>query len=372
VEENTGSKSLVDIARLVNGTIVGKNTNFQVTGLAALDRAGPGDISFLTNLKYKSLLDDTKAGAVLISGELPDTESEIIFIVVKDAYLALARLLSMFHPPVLPEDGFRETAIIHPEASIGKNVKIAPGSVTSAGASIGDNTAIFPGVYIGKNVSIGADCIIYPNVSIYHEVSIGCRVIIHAGAVIGSDGFGFARERASYVKISQIGSVIIQDDVEIGANCTVDRGSMGMTVIERGVKLDNLCHLAHNVTVGCDTVFAAQTGISGSTSIGKRNIFGGQVGLAGHIKTGDDVVCTAKSGVTKSVPEGKMMSGFPHLAHGDWRKQQISIRRLPKMMSDLKAMNAELSALKMEIESLYSSVKGEYRDSKDSSNSSEC
>ena len=348
------SQTLYDIAKLVEGTIVGKADNFIVTGLAALDRAGPGDISFLTNPKYRDLLTSTQAGAVLVSGSLPEKKSSIVFLQVKDAYLALARLLQLFHPPLLPTLGVHDSAVIDPDAELAEGVKIGSGVSVAAGAVVGENTSIFPGVYVGENASIGSNCIIYSNVSIYHEIIIGNRVIIHAGAVIGSDGFGFAREGARYVKIPQIGSVHIHDDVEIGANCTIDRGSMGMTIIKRGVKLDNLCHLAHNVILGEDTAIAGQAGISGSTTVGERVMIGGQAGFAGHISIGDDVIVTGRTGVVKSIPDGQRFSGFPAFPHREWRRAQIAMRHAPDMISDIRKLKDEIAELNNKIDTLCS------------------
>lgn len=341
-----GKQMLSDVVALIDGKLFGQTDDFEVTGLAALDRATPGDISFLTNPKYSNLLETTCAGAVLISGKEPAHDySGIPLIYVKDAYLALARLLQAYHPPVLIPEGIADTARIHHSANLGKNVRVGENAVVSDGATVGDNCTIFPNVFIGKDVRIGNECTLYSNTSIYHQVIIGDRVIIHSGAVIGSDGFGFAKEGPKYIKMPQIGSVQIDDDVEIGANCTIDRGSMGMTVIERGVKLDNLIHLAHNVRVGEDTAIAAQTGISGSTTIGKRNMIGGQVGLAGHISTGDDVILTAKAGIIKSVKSSQMMSGFPPASHREWRTNQAALRHGAEMRQELKKLKKQVADL---------------------------
>lgn len=345
-------KTLREIVRCIDGHLSRESADFKVTGLAALDRAGPGDLSFLTNPRYRHLLETTRAGAVLVSDDTPDPGTGPVLIRVSNPYLALARLLQMFHPPTIPMEGIHELAVIDPGADIGKNVRIGPCAVVAGGAHIGDNTVLFPGVYIGSNAAVGDDCIIYANVSVYHEVKIGHRVIIHSGAVLGSDGFGFARDGARYEKIPQIGSVVVNDDVEIGSNCTIDRGSMGMTVIETGVKLDNMIHLAHNVTVGEHTAIAAQTGVSGSSSIGKRNQVGGQVGIGGHIDIGDDTILTAKSGIMKSIGNGKMISGFPQMPHNQWRRTHAALRHGAEMRADIKALKEQVEMLQKRIREL--------------------
>ncbi|HPQ40447.1 MAG TPA: UDP-3-O-(3-hydroxymyristoyl)glucosamine N-acyltransferase [bacterium] len=365
---NAESITLSELVRRIGGRLPVAAADFTVTGLAALDRAGPGDISFLTNPKYAHMLATTRAGAVLVAenAEVPATDT--VLIRVADAYLVLAKLLQMFHPPVLPPEGIHPQAVVDPTATVGENVRISPGTVIAAGAAIGANTVLFPGVYIGRNTRVGCDGIIYSNVSIYHGVTIGDRVIIHSGAVVGSDGFGFARDGHRYEKIPQIGSVIIKDDVEIGANCTIDRGSMGMTVIETGVKLDNMIHLAHNVRVGEHTAIAAQTGVSGSVTIGKRTQIAGQVGIGGHVVIGDDTILTAKAGIMKSIGDNMMISGFPQMPHNEWRRTQAALRRGAEMRNNIKELKQEIENLHDRIRRLEAERKELGSDCTDSDN----
>jgi UDP-3-O-[3-hydroxymyristoyl] glucosamine N-acyltransferase len=341
---------LSDLVRHCGGTLIGSGRDFTVNSLAALDQAGPADVSFLSNPKYRESLKTTRAGAVLLTESIPGTPFQIIR--VDDPYLALARILTLLHPTRLPGIGVHPTAVIKPGTRLGSNVRIDANVVVESNVTIGDGTALFPGTTIGEDSIIGNDCIFYPNVTLYHSVNVGSRVIIHAGSVIGSDGFGFAREGAKYIKIPQIGGVTIGDDVEIGACCTIDRGSMSHTRISSGTKLDNMIMLAHNVAVGEDTAIAAQTGISGSTKIGNRVIIAGQVGVVGHIKIGDEAIITAKCGVTKSVPEKTMLSGFPSMIHKKWLRVQGVLGNALKMKSELNALKTKIVELESKITQL--------------------
>lgn len=335
---------LSDLAGMLGAELTGQGPDLIVTGMAALDRAGPDQISFLTNPKYRHLVGQTRAGAVLVSNDYSD-KAACRLLKVKDPYLALARLTALFYPPVLPHAGIHPTAIIDPETSVADTASVGAHSVLEKGVRIGDHTAIFPGVFVGRDSVIGSNCIVYPNVTIYHGVNIGNSVIIHAGSVIGSDGFGYARDGNRYVKVPQIGGIVIEDDVEIGANCTLDRGSMGVTRIGRGVKLDNLVHVAHNVGIGADTAIAAQSGIAGSTTIGNRVTMAGQVGVAGHLVVGDDVVLTARAVAVKSVPEKTMLSGYPPLPHREWMRNQIALRNIHKLEEALKQLSQKVEQL---------------------------
>ena len=332
------------LAGMLSAEMTGEGPDFIVTGMAALDRAEPDQISFLTNPKYRQLVGQTKAGAVLVSMDFSD-QADCRLLKVRDPYLALARLAALFHPPVLPPAGIHPTAIIDRGASVSASASVGAHAILENGVRIGDNTAIFPGVFVGRDSIIGSDCIVYPNVTIYHGVTVGDGVIVHAGAVIGSDGFGYARDGSCYIKVPQIGGIIIEDDVEIGANCTLDRGSMGVTRIGRGVKLDNLVHVAHNVGIGADTAIAAQSGIAGSTTIGNRVTMAGQVGVAGHLVVGDDVVLTARTAAIKNVPEGTMLSGYPPLPHREWMRIQVALRNILKMEEALKKLAQKVQEL---------------------------
>ncbi len=341
---------LSEIVCSLNGHLPVTGPDFLVESVASLDTATPNDISFLSNPKYKHLLPITKAGAVLLS-EMPDIPVRFQPVIVENPYLALAKLLTLLHPPQLPAPGIHPSVIMGRDVCIGPHTRIAPHVVIGDGSIIGEDTAIFAGTVIGEHVTIGRNSIIYPNVSIYHQVFIGDRVIIHASAVIGSDGFGFAKDRSQYIKMPQIGTVKIEDDVEIGAGCTIDRGSTGTTVISKGVKLDNLIHLAHNVHIGEDTAIAAQTGVSGSTIIGKRVTIGGQAGLAGHIKIGDDAILTAKSGITKSAAPGTMLSGFPSDLHKRWLRNQGVLAKGIEMKEKIHELENRIQELEKRLKS---------------------
>ncbi len=317
--------------------------------LATLEQAGPEDVSFLANPKYRHLLEKTRAGIVIMAEVIPDAPFAILL--TPEPYLAMTRALALFDKPLLPPTGIHSSAVIGSDCWIDEDVRIAPNVSIGNGVRIAKGSALYPGVVLGDGVRIGFACILYPNVSIYHGVAIGNRVIIHANSVIGSDGFGFAREGAHYVKIPQIGSVIIHDDVEIGAGCTIDRGSLGTTVIGSRSKLDNLIQIAHNVQIGEDTVIVAQTGVSGSTRIGNRVTVAGQVGIAGHLEIADDCTITARCGVMKSVKPGTVLSGFPPAPHKEWLKTQgilskaqemyQSIRDLTRRIEELERLNNE-------------------------------
>jgi UDP-3-O-[3-hydroxymyristoyl] glucosamine N-acyltransferase len=314
-------KILRELAEYVHGKVVG-DEQIIITAVAGIEDAEQGHITFLANPKYRAKLHQTRASAVIVS---PDVDTHgLAAIQVDNPYLAFAHLLSLFsqkkHPPV----GIHHTCLIGEGSVLGDHCAIGAYVTIGNQVTLGDRTIIYPGVVIGDNVTIGSEAIIYPNVSILQDVSIGKRVIIHSGTVIGSDGFGFAPEGEQYYKIPQVGTVVIEDDVEIGANVTIDRGTLGKTHIHRGVKIDNLVQIAHNVVIGENSIIVAQVGISGSTKVGKHVTLAGQVGLVGHIQIGDYVTIGAQSGVTKSVSDRTFLSGSPAVEHHVWKKAQVS------------------------------------------------
>ncbi len=311
--------------------------------LATLEQAGPEDVSFLANPKYRHLLDKTRAGIVIMADVIPNAPFAILL--TPEPYLAMTRALALFDRPLLPPVGIHSSAVIGSDCCIDEDVRIASNVSIGNGVRIGKGTALFPGVVLGEGVQIGSGSILYPNVSIYHGVVIGHRVIIHANSVIGSDGFGFAREGTHYVKIPQIGRVVVHDDVEIGAGCTIDRGSLGTTVIGTRSKLDNLIQIAHNVQIGEDTIIVAQTGVSGSARIGNRVTVAGQVGIAGHIEIADDCTITARCGVMKSVKAGTVLSGFPPAPHKEWLKTQSILGRAQEMYESIRDLTRRLEEL---------------------------
>ncbi len=328
---------LSDLAARIGARLDGEGSAV-VTGIASLEDAVPGQVSFLANPKYTGLALASKASAIIAKKRLEG--SSAAFLISENPYYAYACAVELFHPPARPPAGISPAARVHPGARLGKDVSIGPFVSIGDGAVVGARTALFPGVVIGEGASVGDDCLLYPNVVLYHGVRVGSRVILHAGAVIGSDGFGFAPSREGFRKIPQVGTVEIEDDVEIGANTTVDRAALGVTRIRRGTKLDNLIQVGHNVVIGSDTVIAAQTGISGSSKIGSRVMMGGQVGIGGHIEVGDGIMLAAKSGVGGSLAasESKAWSGIPVMPHPIWLRMVTLLPRLPELFRRVKRL----------------------------------
>ena len=321
----------------------------EITGLAKIEEAGPGELTFLANPKYEKFLADTKASAVLVSKN--QSAEGFTVIRVDDPYRAFAQLLALFYPEEQPIPiGVHPSAQIGPGVTLAKEVRIAAGVVIGSGSVLGKNVCVYPNVVIGDRVSIGEGTVVRAGVSIRSGVQIGNRVTIQDNAVLGSDGFGFApTAQGEFEKIPQVGTVIIGDDVVIGAGCTIDRATMGSTRIESGVKLDNLIQVAHNVVIGANTVIAAQTGISGSTKIGKNCMIGGQVGFAGHLNLGDRVQIGAQSGVLRSWPtDSKIFGTFAKPLSEELRLQAhlLKIAQLIKTVQNLEKKVEALSAKK--------------------------
>ena len=281
--------SAKQIAEFIQGTIVG-DENATVHTFAKIEEGIPGAISFLSNPKYTPYIYDTQSSIVLVNNDfVPEKEVKATLIKVNNAYESLAKLLNLYEMSKPKKTGIDPLAYIAPTAKIGENVYIAPFACVGDNAEIGDNTSLHPHATVGSGAKVGHDCILYPHVTVYHDCRVGNHCILHAGSVVGADGFGFAPSPEGYEKIPQIGIVVLEDNVEIGANTCIDRATMGATIIRKGVKLDNLIQIAHNVEVGSHTVMASQVGIAGSTKIGEWCMFGGQVGVAGHIKVGNKV-----------------------------------------------------------------------------------
>ena len=322
-----------EIAQIIEGKIKG-DPDTEVTGIAEIDKAGRGEITFLSNPKYKKFLETTKASCIIVSEKEKSDKKNLI--ICKDPYLAFGKLVQFFYPEQkFPFSGINSEAVISENVSLGSNINIAPFVFVGKDSSIGSNTNIYPNVTIYDNVEIGENCLIYSNVVIRERCKIGNNVIIHAGAVIGSDGFGYVWSGDGYDKIPQVGIVVIEDDGEIDANCTIDRAALGETIIKKGTKLDNLVHLAHNVSIDESTAIAAQTGISGSTKIGKRVQVGGQAGFAGHIEVGDDVKIGGQAGITKDVKPGIFITGTPARPFFQQRKIEAVLALLPKIYKKL-------------------------------------
>jgi UDP-3-O-[3-hydroxymyristoyl] glucosamine N-acyltransferase len=336
-------KTLKEIAKLLGGEVVG-DENIVIKGVAGIKEARDGDITFLANPKYFSLIDKTQASAIITSREPVASSKPIIR--TDDASVAFAKIISLLAPSdVAHPVGIHKTAIIGKNVSLGKNVAIAPYVVIEDNAQIGDGSIIYSFCYVGCNARIGEGVLIYPNVSIRERVIIGNRVIVHSGAVIGSDGFGFANVKGMHQKIPQIGTVEIGDDVEIGANVAIDRARFDKTIISKGTKIDNLVHIAHNVVVGENSIIVAQAGVSGSTVIGKNVTLAGQAGLVGHITIGDGAVVAAQAGVTKSVPENTVVSGYPAREHNSAKKINACVQNLPRVYEDLKELKKKIAEL---------------------------
>jgi len=345
-------KTLGEIAKLVEGEVVG-DSNVVVTGICGIKEAQDGDLTFIANPKYLSLMENTKASAIITSFDVEEAPKPIIK--TKNPSLAFAKMVSLMAPnQVIHPEGIDDRAVIGKNVKLGKNVAVQAYAIIEDEASIGDNSIIYAGVYIGHHARIGEDVLIYPNVAIRERVEIGNRVIIHSGTVIGSDGFGFATVKGLHHKIPQIGTVEIEDDVEIGSNVTIDRARFGKTKICQGTKIDNLVQIAHNVNIGKNCIVVAQTGISGSTKIGERVTFAGQSGIVGHIEIGDDAVIAAQAGVTKSVPKNICVSGYPAKPHHIAKRVNALIQRLPKLFSTI-------NELKKRIEELETKIENEYR-----------
>lgn len=335
--------SLSKIAQLVEGDIIG-SSSLMIRGAAPFDMADENQITVAGVAKYLKALDATAAGAILVPRNIQTAKQPLVQ--VDNPMVAFAKVMHYFHPPQKPEAGIHPSASIGHEVQIGHEVCIGPMAVIGNRVIVGDRIWLQPGVVIGDHVEIGNDVTLYPNVTVAAGCKIGNRVVIHSGTVIGSDGFGYAPDGKSYHKIPHIGFVQIDDDAEIGANNTIDRGTFGKTWLRRGVKTDNLVHIAHNVTVGENTVLVAQVGISGSVSIGKNAILAGQAGIAGHLTIGDGATIGPQTGVGKPVPDGQIvMSGLPEMPQRLWLRVQRLIPKLPEFSKRLSRLEKQLQAL---------------------------
>jgi UDP-3-O-[3-hydroxymyristoyl] glucosamine N-acyltransferase len=330
---------LAKIAERVNGDLKG-DRNQCIRGVAPFEDATGDDITFAADPKFLKKVDETGAGAVIVPRNFRASSKNLVQ--VDNPQVAFARVVALFHPPLKPETGISPKAFIGDHFIGGQDISIAPFAVIQKNVYLGDRVIIHPNVAIGDNVVIGDDVEIFPNVTILERCKIGSRVKIQAGSVIGSDGFGFAPDGKSYYKIPQIGIVQIDDDVEIGAGNTIDRATFGRTWVKKGVKTDNLVHIAHNVTVGENTILVAQVGISGSVTIGAHAVLAGKVGVSGHLTIGDDVIIGAQSGISKSIPSGEVVSGSPEMPHRVWLKVQRILPRLPELKKKLAEIEKRL------------------------------
>ena len=341
--------SAKQIAEYIQGTIVG-DENATVNTFAKIEEGIPGAISFLSNPKYTHYIYDTQSSIVLVNKDFtPEKEVKATLIKVDNAYESLAKLLNLYEMSKPKKTGIDPLAYIAPTAKIGENTYIGPFACVGDYAEVGDNTSLHPHATVGSGAKVGSDCILYPHATVYHDCRIGNGCILHAGSVVGADGFGFAPSPEGYEKIPQIGIFILEDNVEIGANTCIDRATMGATVIHKGVKLDNLIQIAHNVEIGSNTVMASQVGIAGSTKVGEWCMFGGQVGLAGHIKVGDKVNCGAQSGIANNTKSGSTIMGSPAFEVKGFMKSSAAFKKLPEIYLELNAMKKELEELKKQL-----------------------
>lgn len=339
--------TLSELATLTHSSLVG-DPNVEIFDVADLDSATQKDASFLSNPRYVPSMQRSKAGVIFVTPQTKILENRN-FLLNDNPSKAFQQLVDLFYCNAQINSGFQgihSSAVIHESATIGKNVQIAPHAVIDQTVSIGDNTIIGAGVYIGPNCVIGEECHIHPNVTIRENCKIGNRVIIQPGAVIGSCGFGYhTDQKGKHTKLNQVGSVTIEDDVEIGANTTIDRARFKTTIVGQGSKLDNLIQIAHGVEIGPDNIFAAQTGIAGSTTTGRLVMSGGQVAIAGHIELGNGVMIAAKSGVSKSLPKAGKYNGIPAMPLNEYNRNAVYLRNIEKYIKQIKELEERLNAI---------------------------
>jgi UDP-3-O-[3-hydroxymyristoyl] glucosamine N-acyltransferase len=336
------------LAEYVGGRVIGDGS-VTISRVSPIEEAGPGDITFLANPRYARFISASKASAIIVAPQLVGSEAEKSgqgFLEVAQPYVAFAKILQLFAPGAEYRQEIAASAHIDPTAKVGHDVSIYPNVYVGRATQIGDHSVLLPGVFLGDRVEIGSDCVLHPNVVVRDGCRLGNRVIVHAGVVIGSDGFGYAGSGEHRIKIPQVGVVEIEDDVEIGANTTIDRATLGRTLIGRGAKIDNLVQIAHNVTVGANTVIAAQAGIAGSTKLGKNVTLAGQVGVVNHIEIGEGAIIGPQSGVPQSVPAGALLSGGIGVApHHEWLKVMTLLPQLPKLWSLVRRLEKQVAQL---------------------------
>jgi len=344
------------IGEFLNGTVEG-DENAQVGTLSKIEDGKLGSLCFLSNPKYESFLYTTEASVVIVSEDfVPSQATKSTLVRVQDPYSAFTILLDKYNEVVNMSDeegGIHDSSYIHPTATIGKNVFVGAFCCIEKNVVIGDNVKIYAQTYIGADSKIGQDCVFFPGVKLYKQTVVGDRVIVHSNTVIGSDGFGFAPQKdGSYNKIPQIGNVVIEDDVEIGANTSIDRATMGSTFVRKGVKLDNLIQIAHNVDVGANSVVAAQTGISGSTKLGENSVIGGQVGIAGHLNLGKRTQVGAQAGINFNTEENKQWHGSPAQPLKEWMRSTVIFKKLPEVDKRVRELETKIAALTTMIEKM--------------------
>lgn len=337
------------IAAYIGGEIVG-DENATVHTFAKIEEGMPDALSFLSNPKYTAYIYDTQSSIVLVNSDfVPEKPINATLIKTANAYESLAKLMMLYESVKPKKQGISSMASIAESATIGENVYIGPFVCIGEKAVVGNNTIIEANVSIGDGATVGDNCLLYNGVTIYHDCRVGNRCILHAGSVVGSDGFGFAPGANGYDKIPQIGIAILEDDVEIGANTCIDRATMGATIIKRGVKLDNMVQIAHNVVIDEHTVMAAQCGVAGSTKVGSWCMVGGQTGISGHIKIGNQVKVGGHSAIANSVKDGKAVMGYPAFDHSQFARASVVFKKLPEMYREMDTLKKELESLKQQL-----------------------
>jgi UDP-3-O-[3-hydroxymyristoyl] glucosamine N-acyltransferase len=324
------------IAGILEGEVIG-NPNAEVFKLSKIEEGTIGSLTFLSNPKYQNFIYSTEASVTIVNKTFePEQAISTTLIKVEDAYQAFSKLLDHYNQVKLMKSGIEQPCVLSENVTYGTDLYLGSFCYVGKNVKIGNNVKIYPNTFIGDNVVIGDNCVFFAGVRVYSETEIGNNCVIHSGTIVGSDGFGFApHEDGTYSKIPQIGNVILEDDVEVGSCTTIDRATMGSTIIRKGVKLDNQIQIAHNVEIGENTVIASQTGIAGSTKIGKNCLIGGQVGIVGHITIGNNVRIQAQSGIGKSIGDGEVVQGTPAFNYGDFSKSYVHFRNLPKIVSDI-------------------------------------
>ena len=332
------------IAGILEGEVVG-NPNAEVYKLSKIEEGSLGSLTFLSNPKYQNFIYSTQATITIVNKTFePEQTITTTLIKVEDAYKAFSKLLEYYNQVKLMKSGIEQPSVISENVTYGDNLYLGSFSYIGKNVTIGNDVKIYPNCFIGDNVIIGDNCVFFAGVRIYSETEIGANCTIHSGSIIGSDGFGFApQEDGTYSKIPQIGNVIIEDNVDIGASTTIDRATLGSTIIRKGVKLDNQIQIAHNVEIGENTVIASQTGIAGSTKIGKNCMFGGQVGIVGHLTIGNNVRIQAQSGVSRSIKDNETIQGTPAFGYSDFSKSYVHFKNLPKIVSEFEAVKKQIN-----------------------------
>lgn len=343
--------SAEQIAGILHGEVVG-DPNALVAGLAKIEEGQPGTLSFLSNPKYEEYIYTTNSSICIVNKTFDPNKplpATLTLVKVEDAYSCFAKLLEVYSQMSKKQPKIETPSFISENAQIGDDLYLGAFAYIGENAKIGNNVSIYPNVYIGENVEIGNGCVIHPGASIYAECKIGNNCIIHAGVVIGADGFGFAPDQnGEYQKVPQIGNVILEDNVEVGSNSTIDRATMGSTIIRKGVKIDNLCQIAHNVEIGKNTAMAAQVGIAGSAKIGENVMIGGQAGISGHLNIADGTRIVAQSGIPSSVKKAATLMGSPGIPLEDYKKSYFGFRKLPFILTKLNELDKKLKELTKE------------------------